>query len=172
MHLFISQILLYRFERIVVMDPSCSFRGTYHFRNLLVRQTLLHPQREDLTLRGRKPGERFSYALLYLLRDEPIEGSVLTNVIRFLHGNRFPTPAFRPSSIQHQPPLDREEPRPEGAFATKRIERCKRSNEGILHQLLYPFAFPGAGGEPRQRQGMSTHQPSCGPTVARLPAID
>src|SRR5712671_3328891 len=43
--LFIAQKLLYRSYRIVVVNPRRAFGAVHDHRDLLVRQTLLYPQR-------------------------------------------------------------------------------------------------------------------------------
>ena len=91
---------------------------------------------------ARKRVERLPHSLLRLFGDQPIEGAIFTHVIRFFHGNCFPTPSLRPSSIQHQPPLDREKPCPQRARSSKRIKRCERPNERVLHQLFNPSRSP------------------------------
>src|ERR1700687_330008 len=53
-HLFISQKLLYRLDRVVVVNPGSPFCAPYDHRDLLVRQTFLHPQNEYLSLRRRQ----------------------------------------------------------------------------------------------------------------------
>src|SRR5713101_7135178 len=133
---------------------------------------MLHPQREHLSLRRRKRVKRLPYPLLRFLRDQPIEGAIFTHVIRFFHGHCFPAPSFCPSSIRHQPALDREKPCPQRACSSKRIERCERPNERVLHQLFYSLPLPGTRGETRQRLRVTTHQLRRGPAVSGFPAVD
>src|SRR5204863_796144 len=50
MHLFIFQKLLYRPDRVVIVNPCCSLGAPHYFCDLLVRQSLLNPQRENFPL--------------------------------------------------------------------------------------------------------------------------
>src|SRR5687767_1043857 len=54
MHSFIFQELLYRPNCVVIMNPRRAFRAVNDLGDLLVRQPLLHPEREHLSLRGRE----------------------------------------------------------------------------------------------------------------------
>src|SRR2546423_8884776 len=172
MHLFIFQKLLYRPDRVVIVNPCRALGTTNDFRNLLVRQSLLNPQREHFPLRRRQCIERFSDTLLRFFRDQTVERSVFTDMIRLLHRNRFPAPPLRSPSIEHQPPLDREQPRSERALTAKRIERCKRPHERVLHQLLDTLPLASARGKASQRLRMAPHQVRRRPAVAGLPAVD
>src|SRR5947207_7779308 len=79
-HLFIFQKLLYRPDRVVIVNPCRSLGTTNDFRNLLVRQSLLNPQREHFPLRRRQCIERFSDTLLRFYRDQTVERSVFTDM--------------------------------------------------------------------------------------------
>src|SRR6184192_3706202 len=111
MHLFIFQKLLDRPDRIVIVNTRCSFGGPNDLGDLLVGQSLLNSQCEHFPLCRRKRVERFPHSFLSFLGDQSIKSSVLADLIRLLHRNRFPAPSFCPSAIEHQSPFDREEPR-------------------------------------------------------------
>ena len=50
-------------------------------------------------------------------------------------------PLLRPSTIDEQAPLDREQPRAKRALAAKSIDRREGPDERILHQLIDVCAF-------------------------------
>src|SRR5690242_20062219 len=154
------------------MNPGRAFSAANHFRDLLVRQSLLHPQRENLALCRRKSDQRSSNSLLRFLSDERIERAVFADVVRLFNGYRFPAPSLSPPSIEHQSPLDGEEPGSQRAFAPKRIERRESPDERVLYQLLDSIPLARARREPRQCLRMPTNQARGRSRIPALPALD
>src|SRR5688572_7549872 len=110
MQLLISQELLYRLNRVVIMHSCRAFRAVHYLGDLLVRQPLLHPQGKNFPLRRRQCIERAAYPFLHFLSDQCVERPVLTHAIAFLNRHALAISLFGPPSIEHQVSLDREKP--------------------------------------------------------------
>src|SRR5688572_22308779 len=168
----VIQELLHSAHGVVIMNPGRAFGRPDNFGDLSVRHALLDSQQEHLTLRGRQTVHCLSHLRFCFLRQERIERVVFHRRVGRLHLNCCALPLLRAPPVQHQPPLDREQPRSEGALSAKCVQRGKSPDERILHELLDLVPLPGACGEPRERVRMTGDERSCCPCIPRHPPLD
>src|SRR5512146_3076640 len=119
------------------MHSRGAFRGTNSFGDLLVRQSLGHPKAEDFTLRGRQTLDRGPQSPLCLVVHNRIQRVVLGRGVVFLDLMSVAPTLFRAPSVEQKPTLDREQPRPERALASKSAERVEGPNERVLYQFIH-----------------------------------
>ncbi len=82
------------------------------------------------------------------------------------------TPLLRPSTIDEQAPLDREQPRSERALAAKSIDRREGPDERVLHQLIDIGAFTRADRKSSKRRGVSLDKLGRGALISAFPACN
>jgi GTP cyclohydrolase I len=79
--------------------------------------------------------------LLCLIGDHAVQRTELGCRIAVLDLRAIAPPLLRPSTIDEQAPLDREQPRSKRALAAKSIDRGKGPDERVLHKLVDLVAF-------------------------------
>src|SRR5689334_2949517 len=102
--------LLHSAHRVVVMHPGGSFRRADRLGDLLVRQSFVHPQRENFLLCRRQLVDRGSQTLLCLVGDHGVERIVFRGRVGFLNLGAVASSLLGAPPIEEQPPLDREQP--------------------------------------------------------------
>src|SRR5689334_1230864 len=107
-----------------------------------------------------------------LSRHQHVERVVLRRCVSLLHLHTCGAPLLRAAPIEQQSPLDGEQPGAKRALPPKAVERLKRSDESILHQIVDLLAGTKARREPRQRLSVPGDELCRRALVATLPSFD
>src|SRR5688572_7975337 len=154
------------------MHPCRAFCCSSHFSDLLVRQSFIHTQEEDLPLGRRQLPNRTPHFPLCLAGNQSIQRGVFGGGIHILQAPNLPPPPKRSSPIHDQASCNRKQPCPERAVASKTLQRRKRPHKRVLHNLLGCVAFAHTAHVPGQRGRMPLHQGGRRPFVSRLPTLN
>ncbi len=93
-------------------------------------------------------------------------------MLRILDRDMIPIAPIGPALIQHEPPCNRKQPRSKRRIPAKRVQRTKRPNEGVLHELFGRRVHTQTADEPHHRWCVPLHQRRCGALVATVPSGD
>jgi hypothetical protein len=116
--------LLEAFDRIVIVHPRGTRGGTQRYGNLLVSPPVLGPQKEDVALQPRQPGDLLPETLLEVAAGEMgIRISCRRDVV-VLERDQVAT-LLGPGAILHQVARDAQQPGAEGRLAPPGIEPAK-----------------------------------------------
>src|ERR1035437_3665765 len=168
----IIEKLLYGSHRVVVVHAARAFRAADQLRDFSIGHPLRHAEDEHFFLQRRELFDRLPDPHRRLIRHERVERIVRLDGVSLVELHLIAAPLLRSPAVEHEPPEDREQPRPQRALPAKRVERVERSNECVLHQLVQCFAFTRTRGEPRQRLGMPPYELGRCALVPALPPYD